>query len=111
MLEVIQESERESSIFLSKMYKFPCSRLLHKEEIILDFIEETSELFLLECPEIYSEELRYRSQFAVLKVGLLKCRDLLEVTYGKRAPSFLVDPQEWQAVRLSSALHSVKEKF
>lgn len=31
MLEVIQESGRESSIFLSKMYKFPCSRLLHKE--------------------------------------------------------------------------------
>lgn len=29
------------------MYKFPCSKILHKEEIILDFIEETSELFLL----------------------------------------------------------------
>lgn len=49
MLEVIQEG-RESSIFLSKMYKFPCSKVLHMEEVILDFVEETSELFLLECP-------------------------------------------------------------
>jgi hypothetical protein len=32
------------------MYKFPCSKILHKEEVILDFIEETAELFLLECP-------------------------------------------------------------
>lgn len=47
----------------------------------------------------------------MLKVGLLKCRDLLEVAYGKREPDFAVTPQEWQAVRSSSALHSVKEKF
>lgn len=50
-------------------------------------------------------------QFAVLKVGLLKCRDLLEIAYGKKEPFFKIDSEEWQAVRSSSALHSVKEKF
>jgi hypothetical protein len=77
----------------------------------LDFIEETSELFLLECPEIYPEELRYRVQFSVLKVGLMKCRDLLDVTYGKKDPFFKIDPEEWQQVRSSSALNTVKEKL
>lgn len=74
------------------MYKFPCSRILHKEEIILDFIEETSELFLLECPDFYTEELRYKTQFAVLKVGLMKCRDLLDMSYGKKDPFFKISP-------------------
>ncbi len=77
----------------------------------MDFIEETSELFLLECPEIYPEELRYRVQFSVLKVGLMKCRDLLDVTYGKKDPFFKIDPEEWQQVRSSSALNTVKEKL
>lgn len=93
------------------MYKFPCSKILHKEEIILDFIEETSELFLLECPEIYAEELRYRVQFSVLKVGLIKCRDLLDVAFGKKDPFFKINPDEWQQVRASSALNSVKDKL
>ena len=90
------------------MYKFPCSKILHKEEVILDFIEETAELFLLECPEIYDEKLRYRVQFAVLKVGLLKTRDLKDITFGKREPFFKVSPEEWQAVRGSSALTQVR---
>lgn len=68
-------------------------------------------MFLLECPEIYEEKLRYKVQFAVLKVGLLKCRDLLDIAYGKKEPFFKIDAEEWQAVRSSSALNSVKEKF
>lgn len=90
MLEVIKENGREESVFLSKMYKFPCAKILHKEEIILDFIEQTSELFLLECPEIYSEELRYKAQFSILKVGLIKCNTLIDIFYGKKEPYFKI---------------------
>jgi len=41
----------------------------------------------------------------------MKCRDLLDVTFGKKEPFFKIDPEEWQQVRNSSALNSVKEKL
>lgn len=66
---------------------------------------------MLECPEIYGEELRYRTQFAVLKIGLAKCRDLLDITFGKKEPYFKISAEEWKAVRASSALNEVKEKL
>jgi hypothetical protein len=44
-------------------------------------------------------------------VGLVKCRDLIDITFGKKEPFFKIDPVEWQAVRGSSALGEVKEKL
>lgn len=41
----------------------------------------------------------------------MKCRDLLDITFGKKEPFFKIDPEEWQQVRNSSALNSVKEKL
>ncbi len=55
--------------------------------------------------------MRYRAQFAVLKVGLIKTNTLLDIFYGIREPSYNIDPEEWKMVRASTALNLVKDKL
>jgi len=41
----------------------------------------------------------------------MKCRDLLDITFGKKEPFFKISAEEWKAVRASSALNEVKDKL
>jgi hypothetical protein len=75
------DSELFASIFHPKINKQKKSEewaiFLHKEEIMLDFIENSSLSLLNDSPDIFSENLRYRTQLAVLKVALIKCNALI----------------------------------
>lgn len=55
--------------------------------------------------------MRYKAQFSILKVGLIKCNTLIDIFYGKKQPYFKIDSEEWAQVRSSSALSLVKEKL
>ena len=85
----IWESQHEQSIFYSKMnIKSKWVSFLHKEEVILDFIEKSSECLTLECTNVFEEELRFKVHCAVIKMALIKCHNFVDVLYGKIKPFF-----------------------
>ena len=65
------------------MRTYPCHYEFHKEEVILEFMEHSSEVFQLEFAELLSEEVRSLVNFSVLKVAMIKSNNLLNVMYGK----------------------------
>lgn len=99
-------------MFYSKLnIKSKWVNILHKEEVILDFIEKASESLSLECSFVFEEELRLKIHCAVIKMALIKCHNFIEALYGKVKPFFDVEPNEWDNFRKSSAGEEVKKRM
>jgi hypothetical protein len=80
---------------VSMFKEYPCHYDFHKEEVVLDFLEHSSEILMLNSPESISEKVRYTVSFSILKVAMMKVNNLIDVMYGKREPDFKVAAIEW----------------
>lgn len=69
---------------MSMLSGFQCHHEFHKEEIILDFMEHSSEILMLNSPEFITEKLKALVNFSILKVAVLKVNNLINVLYGKK---------------------------
>jgi hypothetical protein len=108
----IAESQHEQSIFFTQLnLKSKWVNFLHKEEVILDFIERASESLALECHDVFEEDMRLKVHSAVLKMALIKCHNLIDLLYARIKPFFEVDVAEWEAFRKSAAGEEVRRKM
>lgn len=55
--------------------------------------------------------MRLKVHCAVIKMALIKCRNLIDVLYGTIKPFFEVDEHDWEIFRKSSAGEEVKKKM
>lgn len=94
MLEIIEEEEGFSSLLMTKfldLKKFKASEEIEKEQLILDFIQKSSETIMLEGAQFIPEDIRLKTQFALMKVALMRVNKLLDFFFGRNKPDFEVD--------------------
>ncbi len=91
--------------------KFPCHYEFHKEEIIFDFMEHSSEILMLDSPTIITEEIRSLVNFSILKVAVFKANNFIDILYGKKEPNFKINPKDWENMKQTPAFMKVKQKI
>ena len=94
---------------MTKLYEVPYAYELQKEELIIDFIEHSSEAMDVDCADWVSESARNVCKFAILKIAMMKISQLTDTLFGLRLPEFKANDASWNKFRGSSQINPVKE--